>query len=107
MARRTLARSLGRLAAVLLGIYALFLVGMFAAMCQRPERFGQIMKHVPMPTMMVVPFEPMWNVARGGGLKVGDAAPEFTLATVDRKAEVSLSSFRGKKPVALIFGSYT
>ena len=40
-------------------------------------------------------------------LKAGDLAPDFELKTLDGKRTVKLSSFRGKKPVALIFGSYT
>jgi len=40
-------------------------------------------------------------------LQVGDAAPDFTLPDQKGKTEVTLSSFRGKKPVVLIFGSYT
>ena len=39
--------------------------------------------------------------------KQGDAAPEFTLARLDGKGEVSLAEFRDKQPVVLIFGSYT
>lgn len=40
--------------------------------------------------------------------KVGDAAPDFTLKKLgDAKTEVTLSSFKGKKPVVLIFGSFT
>ena len=39
--------------------------------------------------------------------KVGDTAPLFTLKTLDGKREVSLDSFRGKRPVMVIFGSYT
>ncbi|MFQ5506075.1 MAG: EF-hand domain-containing protein [Planctomycetota bacterium] len=38
----------------------------------------------------------------------GDPAPDFTLAMSDDPDKtVTLSSFAGKKPVALIFGSYT
>jgi acetyl esterase/lipase len=40
-------------------------------------------------------------------LKVGDPAPDFTLPLVKGKGEVTLSSFRGKRPVVLIFASYT
>jgi len=40
-------------------------------------------------------------------LKVGDVAPDFTLKSPDGKTEQTLSSFKGKKPVALVFGSYT
>ncbi len=40
-------------------------------------------------------------------LRVGDPAPDFTLPDPTGKSTVTLSSFRGKKPVVLIFGSYT
>lgn len=40
-------------------------------------------------------------------LKLGDPAPDFTLADPKGKNEVTLSSFKDKKPVVLIFGSYT
>ncbi len=40
-------------------------------------------------------------------LKAGDPAPDFTLKTLDGKTSVTLSSFKDKKAVALIFGSYT
>ena len=40
-------------------------------------------------------------------LDVGQPAPDFTLKTLSGKAKHTLSSFKGQKPVALIFGSYT
>jgi hypothetical protein len=40
-------------------------------------------------------------------LKVGDLAPDFTLSDPKGSRQVTLSSFRGKKPVVLVFGSYT
>jgi hypothetical protein len=40
-------------------------------------------------------------------LKVGDPAPDFSLTCLETNAPVRLSSFQGKKPVVLIFGSYT
>jgi hypothetical protein len=91
----------------LLAIYALFLTGVFVVMRQPPDRFGQIMKRMPMPLFMLVPFESMWNLARGGQLQVGDAAPDFDLRTHDKRGRVRLSAFRGEKPVVLVFGSYT
>lgn len=40
--------------------------------------------------------------------KVGDDAPDFDLPMLGMKGKtVKLSSFRGDRPVALIFGSYT
>lgn len=56
---------------------------------------------------MVLPFETLWFRARAGSVAVGDTAPDFRLVTLDKKSEVSLASFRGSKPVVLIFGSYT
>ena len=40
-------------------------------------------------------------------LKVGDPAPAFTLPLVNGKGEVALAAFKEKKPVVLIFASYT
>lgn len=39
--------------------------------------------------------------------KAGDLAPDFTLSDATGTESVTLSDFRGKKPVALVFGSYT
>jgi hypothetical protein len=104
---KAIGRRAGRIAAAALCLYVVFLIGMFAAMRQPPERFGKIMAHFPMPAMMAVPFEPKWNVARGGSLRVGDPAPDFTLPRVDHAAQVQLSTFKGRQPVILVFGSYT
>ncbi len=47
------------------------------------------------------------GASREGKLKVGDPAHDFTLASLDGKQQATLSDFRGERPVALIFGSYT
>lgn len=39
--------------------------------------------------------------------RVGEPAPDFSLVAKDGKGTVRLSDYRGKKPVVLIFGSYT
>jgi len=39
--------------------------------------------------------------------KVGDEAPDFELQDPEGNVRVRLSDFRGKRPVALVFGSYT
>ena len=44
---------------------------------------------------------------REGGLKIGDTTPTFKLKSLDGNAETDLEKFRGKKPVFLVFGSYT
>src|SRR5262249_31148261 len=41
------------------------------------------------------------------GPGVGQIAPDFTLKTRGRKHEIRLSQYRGRKPVVLVFGSYT
>jgi hypothetical protein len=95
---------------VLGGVVSLYLAataGLYVAMCQPPERFGAIMSHVPMITMMILPFEPLWMSARAGRLAVGDAAPDFVLPVVDHSSTVKLSEQWPHRPVVLIFGSYT
>ena len=56
----------------------------------------------------------VWTMGRRGrrdlhatGVKEGTVAPDFTLKPPGGGNSVTLSSFRGKRPVALIFGSYT
>lgn len=42
-----------------------------------------------------------------GAPKVGEDAPPLKLKTLEGKKKVDLASFAGKKPVVLLFGSYT
>ena len=42
-----------------------------------------------------------------GAPKQGDIAPDFILSDVRGKNPIRLSDFHGKKPVALVFGSFT
>ena len=39
--------------------------------------------------------------------RAGDLAPDFTLYDIEGQDSVTLSDFRGEKPVALVFGSFT
>jgi hypothetical protein len=95
-----------RVLAVLVVVW-LIAIGFIAhAMRQPPEKFAQVMKHVPGPAFMLIPFETLWNSARKGTLNPGETAPEFQLSTTDHKVSVNLSQLRGK-PVVLVFGSYT
>jgi len=51
-----------------------------------------------------------WSAEMGHGegrLSVGDAAPDFDLKFKKSEERVQLSAFRGDRPVALVFGSYT
>jgi hypothetical protein len=88
-------------------VYGILVGALFLAMCQPPPVFDRIMSKVPDIAFMMLPFKRLWFIARRGHLSVGDRAPDFSLETVDRKARVQLSSFRGKEPVVLVFGSYT
>jgi len=103
-------RWLTRLAAVtalLAALYGLAAAVAFAAMCRPPGQFTRFMARVPGPAMAILPFQPLWRIARDGTLRPGDPAPDFELDTFDRSARVRLVSFRGEKPVVLVFGSYT
>ena len=42
-----------------------------------------------------------------GAPQVGDVAYLFKLKTVEGDKEVDLASFKGDRPVAIFFGSYT
>lgn len=96
-----------KIAGVVAVLYAVACAVLFAAMVQPPDKFSAFMAKLPRPFMYALPFPPLWSIARGGKLHVGDAAPDFSLDTVDHKSRVALSSFRGQKPVVLVFGSYT
>ena len=88
-------------------VHALLSAALFTAMRKPPMQFASVMSKLPMVSMLVLPFESLWNIARAGDLKVGDVAPDFRLQTYDKSTWVQLSSFHGDRPVALIFGSYT
>ena len=41
------------------------------------------------------------------GPRLGQLAPNFTLATPDGRKSITLSKFRYQKPVVIVFGSFT
>ena len=94
-------------AIVLALLYVSATVALYAAMRQPPETFGAVMAHVPSVAMLVLPFEPLWMNARSGHLQVGDRAPDFSLRQLHGEGTVTLSQQYAKKPVVLVFGSYT
>jgi hypothetical protein len=87
--------------------YVVFCAAILAIMWQPPLRFAKAIAKVPGPMFLVLPFETLWSWARGGHLRPGDTAPDFDLEMLDHSARVRLSWFQGRKPVVLIFGSYT
>ena len=62
-----------------------------------------------LPAFAQAPRRPdLSQFGRGEGrFAVGQMAPDFSLKKVRSSDVVTLSSFRGNKPVALIFGSFT
>ena len=99
-------KALRRIAVLALVLYVGALAGLLAVM-RDPTLFGRVMRRVPEPVFVVIPFKRLWFIARAGRLQAGDAAPDFDLPTHDKKSRVRLASFRGREPVVLIFGSYT
>ena len=81
----------------------------YHAMRQTPENFARFMTKIPeVAAFLAFPFETTWMRARGGTLEIGDRAPDFTLAKLDKSAQVQLSSLTSQgRPAVLIFGSYT
>ena len=104
-------RLLIKLATLAFALWLMLSAALFAIMWLPPSGFARLIGKVPGPLMMamaVLPFEPLWNVARGGALRVGDPAPDFDLPRQDRSAgRVKLSEHFGERPVVLVFGSYT
>ncbi|HLX45521.1 MAG TPA: hypothetical protein VKR43_18880 [Bryobacteraceae bacterium] len=96
-----------KIVAVIAAAYAVLVGTLAIAMRQPPDSFGAFMAKLPPVAFMVLPFQPLWMGARAGKLHVGQEAPVFVLKTADGGSEVRLDSFRGKRPVVLIFGSYT
>ena len=67
------------------------LVAADVALAQQPARRGR----------------PGGDLRMSDTLRVGDVAPDFKLKSKDGSREVQLASFKGKRPVVLVFGSFT
>jgi len=97
-------------ARVLIVVFVLWLafVGfMWRIMHRTPEQFARVMMHLPWEVFLICPFETMWTQARAGTVNVGDAAPDFTLTTLDKSGTIHLAELNQSQPVVLVFGSYT
>jgi hypothetical protein len=94
---------------VVVPLWLLACAAIYHVMRQPPEQFGHVMARIPGPVaFMVLPFETLWTQARRGALQIGDAAPDFTLTKIDKSGQIQLSALTAqKKPVVLVFGSYT
>ena len=80
----------------------------YSQMRKPPEQFGHFMTKLPGPVaFLAFPFETMWLQARAGNLRIGDQAPDFSLAKLHENERVRLSDLNRQQPVVLVFGSYT
>ena len=87
--------------------YVVLLTHFYDVMKRPPVEFAQVWADSPAQLKQLVPLRALLTRARGGSLEVGDAAPGFALQTPDKSRTVRLSDFAGKRPVVLVFGSYT
>lgn len=96
-------------AAVLAVLWVAGCASLYHIMRKPPERFGAFMAKLPGPVpFLLFPFETLWMQARAGALHNGDQAPDFSLTKLDHSAKVQLADFAAqRRPVVLIFGSYT
>ena len=72
-----------------------------------PPRSKKPTAGMPFPLTLVKGFVSGEIGSLHEGPSVGQPAPNFTLKTFDKEKTISLSKFRGKKPVVLVFGSFT
>lgn len=94
---------------LLVAVWLCGCAAIYAAMRWPPESFARVMARLPGPVaFLAFPFETLWTHARAGELKQGDLAPDFSLAKLDKSGSIQLSALTARRrPVALIFGSYT
>ncbi len=104
----------GKILLALAAIYGAVLIALYVIISLPPGRMANIIATMPTSETpggplfsYLLPLEPMFKSARAGKLRVGDPAPGFNLKLVHGNERVQLDSFRGVKPVVLIFGSYT
>ena len=101
-----------RIAVAFVAVYLCLAAVIWVVVSLPPARFAKIMSQVPTaenpgPVFILLPIGPLMMLARSGHLKAGDMAPDFRLHVAHSQETVQLASFRGQKPVALVFGSYT
>jgi hypothetical protein len=94
---------------VVAAMWLLASASLYRVMRRSPEAFARVMARIPGPVpFLVLPFETLWLRARAGTLQVGDRAPDFSLAKLDKTDQVRLSTLIAQgHPVVLVFGSYT
>jgi hypothetical protein len=105
--RRRWMKITARILVVVFVLWLGFIGFMWRIMHRSPEGFARVMMHLPWEVFLICPFETMWTRARAGTVHVGDPAPDFSLATLDKTGTVRLSELNKTQAVVMIFGSYT
>jgi|SRR5581483_10543223 len=78
--------------------------GLFLAMARQGRRLAPADSPLGLPD---VERSPLYRDLARPKLEEGDEALDFELPLLEGEGTVRLSSFRGSRPVALVFGSYT
>jgi len=105
--RRRWTKITARILVVVFVLWLGFVGFMWRIMHRSPEGFARVMMHLPWEVFLICPFETMWTQARAGNVHVGDPAPDFSLAKLDKTGTLRFSEINKTQPVVMIFGSYT
>lgn len=105
--KRRWLRITARILVVVFVLWLAFVGFMWRIMHRPPEQFASVMMHLPWEVFLICPFETLWTQARAGHVQVGDAAPDFTLAKIDKSGAIHLAELNHTQSVVLVFGSYT
>ncbi|MDQ6676260.1 MAG: hypothetical protein M3Z09_03085 [Acidobacteriota bacterium] len=103
-------RSALKIAGALAGVYVAFWLVVLVLAYRSPGGMARVIARIPgseTPGPVLMPLQAIMFAARSGPLRAGMEAPDFELKTADHRESVRLSSFCGKRPVVLVFGSYT
>ena len=82
------------------------LFGLLAVAAATAQERAATQPKTPPATQPAAESEPATQPTRAAP-EAGETAPSFKLKSLDGKSEFELTSLRGKRPVLLLFGSYT
>ncbi len=84
---------------------AIGLAGCQSKQATSPQSPVSSLPQTSQPDRQLPPSHP--SLMMRPGPQQGTVAPDFTLKLKDGTKQVTLSDFRGKSPVVLVFGSFT
>lgn len=82
------------------------LFGLLAVAAATAQETATTQPKSPPATQRAAASKPATQPTRAAP-QAGESAPSFKLKSLDGKSEFELTSVRGKRPVLLLFGSYT